>query len=122
MSITFNTENSPAEFDLNVSNRNGYMILRDLLDVEAPECWGSIQPARVLARLATVEARLGALVSPAVEEQSERVVLTSEGVSVEHGAYFYSGGVSPEQLERYVASLTALAMWAEGAGEEIHWG
>ena len=60
MSITFNTENSPAEFDLNVANGNGYMILRDLLDVDAPECWGSIQPATVLARLATAGARLGA--------------------------------------------------------------
>jgi hypothetical protein len=122
MSIDFSTKNSPENLNLNVANGNGYMILRDLLDIPSPESWGSIDPSAVLRALAVSRARVAGLVRGPSESRAERVVLTAEGVSVEQGCLVIDCGVSGDQLARYTNTLTALAQWAEAAGETILWG
>lgn len=122
MSITFNAERCPEELSLNVANRNGYVILRDLLDMPSPEAYGELDAGSVLRSLSVARARLSGLTVPSSREQAERVVLSAEGVSVEKGCTVIDCGLSGGQLARYVNSLTALARWAERAGEPISWG
>ena len=121
MSITFSTPTTNWGEELNVANRNGFVILRDLLGLTSPECWGEIDPATVLRELALWETRVPGAVIPASTTQTERVVLTAEGVSVEKGCRWISAGLPREQLERYVRHLTALAELAQARGEEISW-
>lgn len=122
MSITFDAENCPETLGLNVANRNGYVILRELLDVASPEAYGELDPSTVLRSLAVARARITGITIPTTETRGERVVLSAEGVSVEQGCLVIDCALTEEQIIRYVNRLTDLAKWAEQAGENILWG
>jgi len=121
MSITFHTESSPTSLELNVANRNGYVILRELLDLIDPEPWGSLDPSAVIRQLSVAAARVHGVTIPASDTQGERVVLSEEGVSVERTCRVIDCGLPSEQIERYIQRLSRLARFAEQKGETILW-
>jgi len=122
MSITFHTATSPSALELNVANRNGFVILRDLLSMGPEvESWGGIGAEAVFAQLAVSAYRVPSAVIAASDNKGERVVLSVGGVDVQKTCRVISAGLPVEQLERYVERLRALAQYALENGEEILW-
>jgi len=121
MSITFHTESSHENLELNVANRNGYVILRELLDIVDPEPWGSLAASAVIRKLSVAAARVHGATIPASDTQGERVTLSPEGVSVERTCRVIDCGLDTAQVERYIYRLSRLARYAELQGEEILW-
>jgi len=121
MSITFSAgRNTPETLEVNVSNRNGFVILSELLDMgPSPEPWGDLDPTSMLAKLATAECRVFGIVRPTTDNNGERVELTTEGVSVVKTCRVIDFGITAEQVERYITRLRALAGWALENGEEV---
>lgn len=122
MSITFSYRGCPEDTELNVANRNGYVILRELLGLASPECYGSIGAIQMLRELSVATSRTSGAVIAGSDTQVERVILTAEGVNVEKGCRVIDCGLSEEQLVRYVTRLMVLAIEAEKAGEDVYWG
>ena len=122
MSITFFSPTSPEHLELNVSNRNGYVILRELLDQVDVECYGSLNASTTLRSLAVARCRVMGIVRPTTDTRGERVVLSSAGVAVEKTCRVIDFGISGEQVERYIDRLTVLAQWAVTKGEAVSYG
>lgn len=120
MSITFSFRGSAH--DLNVSSRNGCVILRNLLGLERPEEWGEMDAGEVLRQLSTARLNLSGLTIPVSETRGERVILSPDGVDVRPGCLVIDSGLSASQLARYINVLTLIARRAEAAGEPITWG
>lgn len=105
-----------TDLTMNVSNNNGFYILTDILNIDSPDAYGSVSAQHVLACAASYDASRGTKET----KTTQGVYLTPEGVSP--GATVTYCGRTREQVERYLESLTALAVAAQNKGEEVAWG
>lgn len=110
---------SQEDGEFNVANANAIYIVQDLLGLHCDEVYGgSLDPATVLIRLASVWDTSKDTIEPS-EEQAVR--LTAEGVSL--GCKVISMGRSQRQCDSYVSRLRRLAEIALDRGApEIVWG
>lgn len=112
----------PGAFDgLNVSNVNAGVILFDLLGYGRDEqdySGGSLDPADVIRRLATAEARVSECARPVSVEQG--VHIDENGVGP--GVKVIDCGLPVERIVAYIHNLGNLAREATIAGARIVYG
>jgi hypothetical protein len=104
------TEDRPPE--MNVSNANAAIILQDLLNQPSENVdGGSISARELLMKLGSVS------------DFSKQMTMKAPSQEVgKRGAAFYDGGVSEQQIERYLFTLEKMARWAiEHNYDEIVW-
>lgn len=105
------TEDRPPE--MNVSNANAAVILQDILNQPSDDVdGGSISARELLMKLGSVS------------DFAKQMTMKAPSKEVgKGGATFYDGGVSEQQIERYLSTLEKMARWAiEHNYDEIVWG
>jgi len=90
---------------LNLANRNARVLLTEVLQLEAGELWGEIDAQELKVALATASLRIG---GATIEPSQHRNVIT--------------GGLSVEQITRYLDALEVLAELGARRGEAITFG
>ena len=99
--------------ELNLANGNAAVLIRDILGIAKDEDYyaGSIDVRELMMKLG--------MVSDFTKEMSMRAPSFEKG---EKGASIYSGGLSEEQINRYLEVLERMCRWAiENNYDKIQW-